>query len=114
MPSRADMPCVPEGAWNRSAWLEENLRLVLEQIPMALGWAGIARMEQQFFPRTPLVRDALGGPLDPTCPACGLETDEGTVKREGKAFLVSYQSCGHEIVMTAHELEQRIRHAGES
>ncbi len=118
MPSRADMLCPPAGAFERAAWLDENLPQLLRGIPLATargGWAGVAQLEGALFPRVPLASQALGGELDPACPACGVETDDGVVERAGELFRVTYRSCGHVSELTEAELRARVRpHAGDA
>ncbi len=109
MPSRADQLCVPEGRWERAAWLDEHFDRLLAGVALDPGgWAGVARLEGTLFPKA--VSDYLGGRLDPACPECGMECDEGTVERVGPVFRVDY-GC-HAFEMTEEQLRSRVRHAG--
>lgn len=111
MPSRADQLCVPERRSDRAAWIDEHLPELLRGVPLqGDGWGGVARLERTIFP--PQVSTFLGGPLDPTCPTCGVETDEGTVQRVGELFRVTYQTCGCVYDLTEEQLRSRVRHAG--
>jgi hypothetical protein len=94
------MLCVPEGDFARAAWLSEHWEQILKEVPLARaaqGWGTVADLEAAIFPRPEIV------PLDPACPVCGVETDDGSIERIGDQFRVSYQSCGHVVVMSASE-----------
>lgn len=110
MPSRRDMLCAPEGRWDRAQWIDENMPIHLAHLPLTReGWGEVAKLERHLFP--PPMTAFLGGPLDPTCPACGIETDEGTVERVGQLFRVHYQTCGCVYDLTEEQLRSRVRHA---
>ena len=85
MPNRNDMECVPEGRWARARWAEANLDRILENIPFHCGWEGLSTFEAKLFPTS---RKGVQLQLDPTCPTCGIETEMGTVERDGESFLV--------------------------
>ena len=101
MANRAHMEAIPPGRFERVLWLDEKLDKVLAEIPLHFGLEGLAAFEAQLFPR----RQHL--PLDPACPVCGVETDEGAIERQGAEFIVRYESCGHVLIMTEGEIEAR-------
>lgn len=101
MANRSRMDMIPPGIWERAEWLDERLHRMLREIPLHFGLQGISDLEAELFPR----RHHL--PLDPRCPLCGIETDDGSIERRGDEFRVLYHSCGHESVMSAAELEAR-------
>lgn len=102
MANRAHMQAIPEGPWARARWLEAQFDRVLQEIPMRDGLERLAEFEQKLFPR----RNFL--PLDPTCPECGQETEDGTVDRLGDVFRITYD-CGHVLELTELELHERLR-----
>ena len=103
MPNANQQTCVPKNLFERAVWIEHQLPELIARIPMHLGIAGVSRIEELFFPKAPPII-----PLDPTCPKCGLETDDGRVQRVGESFQVVYETCGHVVEMTAAELEPRL------
>ncbi len=108
MPNRSEMLCPPVGRYARAAWLDEHLPDLLRGIPLSSmrgGWAVVGQLERTLFPNR--ASDFLGGELDPACPACGVETDEGSVSRQGADFLVAY-GC-HTVVMSEAELRARVK-----
>lgn len=105
MANRNRMPFVPNGRYDRARWVEENLVRVLHQIPLCAGMEGLARMEQSLFPKPNRM------PLDPTCPECGHETDDGTVERCDDVFRVRYD-CGHVLELTLEQLNARLEIRG--
>ncbi len=111
MPNRAHMEVPPANRFERAEWLDERLPRMLTRIPMELGWGGVAALEREVFPS--VQSDFLGGTLDPACPACGVETEEGTFERVGELWRVTYRSCGDVFDLTESELRARVRpHAG--
>lgn len=109
MASRNRMMVAPVDRFQRAAWLEETLPKHLSHVALERGWEGLAELESRIFPK--LAKDFLGGPLDPTCPSCGVETDEGTVAGNGDTFRVDY-GC-HVFQMTEEQLRSRVRHASQ-
>lgn len=103
MPDRAHMMEVPEGGFPRAAWLDENLSRLLETLPLHEGWSAIARAERVLFPDPRIL------PLDPRCPTCGQETEDGRVSRspDTETYLIHYD-CGHVLELTRAELESRL------
>lgn len=107
MANRSRMQTPPADLFERAEWLDTHLPRALAQIPLHLGMQGVAGFEAQVFPqRVPTIG------LDPACPQCGVETDEGTVEQEGERFRVSYGSCGHVFLVSPDELRARVGHAG--
>ena len=109
------MLCPPLNLFERARWVDANLPALLEGIPLAAardGWSAVSKLEAQIFPGSSGSDWLHGGILDPTCPACGVETDEGTVARAGDVFHVTYQTCGHVLEMDDADLRARVRHAG--
>lgn len=103
MPSVHRQLCVPRNLYERALWIDEELPYLLGRVPMHLGLGGVQRLEATFFPKqAPIV------PLDPKCPTCGMETDDGQVERIGDRYRVVFDSCGHVLDMTASELESRL------
>lgn len=109
MPSRRDMLVAPHGLFERATWLDETLGRHMLHVPLDAGWAGIARLEAKVFPKP--VSEYLDGTFDPTCPECGVETEEGTVERGASSWRVSY-GC-HAFDMTEEQLLARVRRAGD-
>lgn len=103
MPSVHRQLAVPRNLYERALWIDEELPELMRRVPMHLGIQGVAHIESAFFPKhAPIV------PLDPTCPTCGVETDDGQVERIGDVYRVAFESCGHVLEMTAAELESRL------
>lgn len=112
MPNKDRQGVIPEGRFERAAWVEEHLPTLLESVPLQYSWAGVAELERQLF--SSLAKDFLGGHLDPVCPACGVATEQGTVARAGEYWRVTYQSCGDVFDWTEAELQSRVRRAGDA
>jgi hypothetical protein len=103
MPSRADLLCVPTGIFDRARWVAEHWPELIEDFPLSgQGWSCVSALEEHLFAR--VVRE-----LDPACPVCGVETEDGSFQRHPEGFRVSYESCGHSVLMSAVELEGRMR-----
>lgn len=101
MANRNHMLMVPPDPFARAVWLEEHMDVVLRTIEMDSGLERFAELEAQLFPRRRVL------PLDPKCPECGHETEDGSVERSGDAFRVIYD-CGHVLELSAAELESRL------
>lgn len=91
---------VPTNRFERALWLDETLPCLLARVPLHAGLAGVAELEASFFPQSL--------PLDPTCPVCGVETDEGRVDLRDGVYHVRFESCGHELCLSRAELEARM------
>lgn len=104
MPNHNRQIPVPADPYERAIWLDERLPQLLRRVPLHSGFSGVADIERTFFPRRNIL------PLDPTCPICGVETDDGRVDRnpETEIYTVHYD-CGHVLELTAQELEGRLR-----
>lgn len=103
MPSRADLLCVPESPFERAEWASAHWIDLIRSAPLSRareGWAVVADLEAELFPAPNVV------PLDPACPECGVETEEGTIELEGDAYRVSY-GCGHVFLMTTEQIHAR-------
>ena len=120
MPNRAHMQAPPEEPFARARWFDARWEGLLRHIPLTeapRGWAALGDLERRVFPpsRPYTAREWLGGSLDPACPACGVETEDGTVElTEDGRFHVVFQSCGHEFLVSEADLRARVRHAGDS
>lgn len=92
MASRASQLMVPEDPFERAEWLSTHWLELLAGTPLsAEGWGVVARLEREIFPRAAVAVD-----MDPACPQCGVETDDGTVERIAPGMVrVSYFTCGH-------------------
>ena len=102
MPKRTRQLVAPQGSFERARFIERNWLEMLKRHPLSReGWDAVGYMEDRLFPRP------IG--LDPRCPQCGVETEEGTVERRGDSFEVRY-GCGHTLVMSQLELQQRMQH----
>ena len=99
---------VPGDRFARARWLDENLPEFLKRAPLHLGIAGVREIERQIFPSVV--------PLDPTCPQCGVETDDGRVELDDlrQVYRVTFESCGHVLEMTRAELEARCQPTAKS
>lgn len=102
MANRNHMQVVPIDPFERAEWLDQRLDKLLRQRPLAAGIQGLADLEEQVFPRPCVL------PLDPACPECGRETEDGSVQRVGDLFRVVYD-CGHAFDVTEAELQSRMR-----
>jgi hypothetical protein len=107
MANRNHMQVVPNGRWARARWLDEHFPKILQEMPYDGGLSAIAQLERRLFPPAPLM------PLDPTCPECGRETEEGTVERSAdrQCYRIRYD-CGHVLELTEEEISQKLRGDG--
>jgi lysyl-tRNA synthetase class I len=103
--NRNHMSIIPIERWARARWLEENLDQVLGSLPMDSGMERLAAFEAYLFPPPNYM------PLDPTCPECGVETEDGTVESAGDLFHVTYD-CGHTLELTRADLQARLQPHG--
>ena len=102
MANRNHMQVVPIDRFERAEWMDARLHKLLRQRPLAAGIQGLAQLEEQVFPRPCVL------PLDPACPECGLETEDGSVQRVGDLFRIFYD-CGHWFEVTEVALQGRMR-----
>lgn len=107
MPNRNDMDVVPRDVFERAEWVEGQLPKMFRMIPLHLGLGGFAELEAKLFPRSQFL------PLDPECPECGEQTEDGRVERAGEHWRVVYD-CGHVILFTAEDLQARVQAHGRS